>query len=255
MKRGIIILVLIFIILIGIMTIDFTKEEEGLEGELAESKQQQNLSIVVLPPTPLLTIISPENITYSSTSILLNYSVTNADAVWYNLDNGENITINSSMYLTASEGSHILYLYANNSNGTTIKNISFSVHVSSPGTNGNGGNGGNGIRPGNGVIIENETCQESWVCGDWTECINSSQQRTCTDTNQCNETYTKTENRTCESPKIPKDVDKEEPKKLSLYIFLIILLLILIILITKRDKLKELIKREQIKKLIRKFRK
>ncbi len=256
MKRGTTILILIIIIVAGMILAGITEEDLGYKGELAESKSPQNLSIFVLPPIPIITIISPQNITYSSTSILLNYSAINAETGWYNLDYGENITLTSPITFTASEGSHILLLYANNSEGLAEKNISFSVHV--PSTNGNGGNGGNGGRKtGNGGVYvppvnQTPACQESWTCTAWTTCTDNTQQRTCTDTNNCNQTQ-RTETRACTSE------PPETPEKVFpwYWILIIILIIVVMIAILKRKQIKKLtnkpIKKLKIKKLIKKL--
>jgi hypothetical protein len=77
-----------------------------------------------------LALISPRNNTYlNNHSILLNYSVRGQQAVKYKLDSGANTTINSTIFFNTSEGSHILYVYANNSAGEEItKNVTFFVN-------------------------------------------------------------------------------------------------------------------------------
>ncbi|MBX4196409.1 hypothetical protein KW805_02365 [Candidatus Pacearchaeota archaeon] len=94
------------------------------------TSQQTGISILVIATVPSLTIISPRNETYlTNTSILLNFSVSGQLLLWYNLDNGNNITITQPLYFNTSQGSHILYLFANNSEGLTRKNITFSVNI------------------------------------------------------------------------------------------------------------------------------
>ena len=98
---------------------------ESITGEAAA--QSTNVSIFVLPALPILSILSPENKTYlSNESILLNFSVSSEDFVFYNLDSSSNITITSSTFINVSQGPHILNLYANNSQGETAKNVSFT---------------------------------------------------------------------------------------------------------------------------------
>jgi len=93
------------------------------------SVQPTNISIQVLPTSPTLSIISPQNKTYlTNISLLLDYSAVNAENIWYNLDNGDNTTITSSIYFNTSQGGHILYLHANNTYGTTTENVSFIVN-------------------------------------------------------------------------------------------------------------------------------
>ncbi|GAI76856.1 unnamed protein product, partial [marine sediment metagenome] len=59
---------------------------------------------------------APQNKTYlTNISILLNYSVSYEDFVWYNIDlTGDNTTITSSTEFNTTEDTHTLYLYANN---------------------------------------------------------------------------------------------------------------------------------------------
>ncbi len=97
------------------------------------SSEQTNVSIVVLPSSNAsLTITKPENKTYNTNiSILINYSSSNAESIWYNLDSQANITIASFTYFNTSEGHHTLYLYANNSQGTeTSANTTFFINNS-----------------------------------------------------------------------------------------------------------------------------
>ena len=80
---------------------------------------------------PILSITSPQNGTYLTTdSLLLDYSVVNADTILYNFDNSPNTTITSSIRFDTTEGSHTLYLYAENSEGLTAKNITFFIDSS-----------------------------------------------------------------------------------------------------------------------------
>ena len=80
---------------------------------------------------PTLTINKPRNKTYlANTSLLLKYSASYEEAVWYQINlTGSNTTIDSSVYFNTSEGSHTLYLYANNSLGTITKNVTFSINL------------------------------------------------------------------------------------------------------------------------------
>ena len=79
---------------------------------------------------PILIIHKPKNETYlANSSLLLNYTASYEDAVWYNLDSGENTTVSSESYFNTSEGSHMLYLYANNSLGTQMENVTFNVNL------------------------------------------------------------------------------------------------------------------------------
>lgn len=49
--------------------------------------------------------------------------------------------------------------------------------------------------------IAQNTCTPNWTCGEWTTCSNSSQTRTCSDTNNCGKSDGKpSENQSCYSP-------------------------------------------------------
>lgn len=127
---------------------------------------------------PVLSIISPENITYNSnTGILLDFVAINADSIWYNLDNTANTTIASSTSFSTSWGAHILFLFASNSSGNSSRNVTFAV-VEPPDTSdpdnsdGNGGNGGT-------------FCAVTWECTEWNNFEQSCGTRDCSDINSC----------------------------------------------------------------------
>ena len=127
MKRGL--FMLLILVLLFSQPINAQVTGEVTTGKV--SAMPTNVSIFVLPSAPELIIISPQNKTYlANTSILLNYTATNANTTWYNIDNSANITIASYVYFQTSSGSHTLYLFANNSIGTTAKNVTFLVNSS-----------------------------------------------------------------------------------------------------------------------------
>lgn len=106
------------------ITGDTTITGETVTGEAID--KEFNLGIVITISVPSLTILNPENETYLiNVSLLLNYTVNNEDSIWYNIDGGSNTTIISATYFNTSQGSHTLYLFANNSFGTTERNVSF----------------------------------------------------------------------------------------------------------------------------------
>jgi hypothetical protein len=53
---------------------------------------------------------------------------------------------------------------------------------SGTGTTSSGGGGGGGGIP---ITKANVTCTQSWQCGDWSECVDGKETRTCTDVNDC----------------------------------------------------------------------
>lgn len=97
---------------------------EAITGEATSSEFGIGISVVIIYPT--INILSPKNQTYlTNESLLLNYSSNNANQIWYNLDNSENITITSQISFNASQGAHTLFIYANNSKGLATDNITF----------------------------------------------------------------------------------------------------------------------------------
>jgi hypothetical protein len=91
------------------------------------STETRNISLVL----PELNIIKPENETYIHTdNLLLDYTADYEDYVWYNIDQlGSNETITGNTTFNTTQGSHIFYLYANNTLGETVRNVSFSVDI------------------------------------------------------------------------------------------------------------------------------
>ncbi len=90
-----------------------------------DSTETKNVTLIL----PSLTIIKPKNETYMTKEDLpLKYSANYEDTVKYNIDLGENTTITSNTtFSVSSQGSHTLYLYANNTVGTTSKNVTFTI--------------------------------------------------------------------------------------------------------------------------------
>ncbi|MEK6827173.1 MAG: hypothetical protein AABX99_01680 [Nanoarchaeota archaeon] len=128
MKKGKIILI-IFLSLVVIFSIIISVD---ITGRIITGKSLQyfgmNITIISSDP-PALTLSNPKNQTYmNNKSILLNYSASGQQAVWYSLDSGDNITITSSTHFNASDGSHTLFLYTNNSNGETSQNVTFLIN-------------------------------------------------------------------------------------------------------------------------------
>jgi hypothetical protein len=139
MKRGIFLFVLTFsFIILNQFASAETVDNSSITGNMISdpltgklTSQQVGLSIFVQTVSPYIGIISPKNETYlKNESILLNYTLYNGDSIWYNLDNSENITINSSIYFNISQGFHTLYMYSSNINDTVSSKISFTVNSS-----------------------------------------------------------------------------------------------------------------------------
>ena len=90
------------------------------------------VSVTIYFGEPLLTIIEPKNQTYiTSKNLPLNFFSKNIQTIWYNTNSGTNITITGNTTFNTTQGSRILYLYGNNSDGNfTFTNRSFSVNES-----------------------------------------------------------------------------------------------------------------------------
>jgi hypothetical protein len=73
-------------------------------------------------PTSLsIGLISPQNMTYYSSSIPLCFTLTKpASWIGYSLDNQQNTTISSNTIIAVSDGPHEIVIYANDSSGTMV---------------------------------------------------------------------------------------------------------------------------------------
>lgn len=130
MKRVFILFVVCFFFLSFVLGDVITGEVvtgEVITGEVTSSNLAMAISVL---GTPALNLLSPENETYVTESILLNYSSANEYNIWYNIDEGVNITVTSSLFISVSPGSHVLYLYANNSYGITLRTVAFEINTS-----------------------------------------------------------------------------------------------------------------------------
>ncbi len=128
-KREISFIFFMFILCISFLSADADITGQTITGEAVTGKALQSslaLNITVTLPIPVITILSPKNGTYlTNESILINYSSVNADNVWYSLDSGSNITLNSPVYINVSQGQHTLYIYGNNSYDSVTEMVSF----------------------------------------------------------------------------------------------------------------------------------
>ena len=117
----ILVFILIWVINIGIKT----GETNTVTGEVTESSFAVTISIT---GAPILTIIKPLNQTYFENESLRLKVNTNTNDMWYNLDNGANITFIDEVLFNTSEGGHTIYVFSNNSFGTTTKNVTFTIN-------------------------------------------------------------------------------------------------------------------------------
>jgi hypothetical protein len=105
-------------------------ESNSIIGRATSSPFDLFVNVTALTPT--ITIISPENTTYISESLLLNYTASNYFKLWYNLDNLNNYSLETPTIINITAGSHTLFIYANNSDGTTVvANVTFTADLTS----------------------------------------------------------------------------------------------------------------------------
>ncbi|MBT3324403.1 hypothetical protein HN681_03140 [archaeon] len=100
------------------------------------------LSFAIDTVNPVLNIISPSSFEYFNynESIILNYSILTDDtsSCWYNLDRGNNQTINNcqNFTLNLSESSHVVELWVNDSaNLQGSDNVNFTIDLTKPSIN------------------------------------------------------------------------------------------------------------------------
>ncbi len=85
---------------------------------------------------PLVSVVSPENMTYSTGDVVLTFTVDESIS-WsgYSLDSGANVTITGNTTLTGlSDGSHNVVVYSNDTVGNMAvsNNVFFSVDTAPP---------------------------------------------------------------------------------------------------------------------------
>ncbi|MFA5333859.1 MAG: hypothetical protein WC376_05185, partial [Candidatus Nanoarchaeia archaeon] len=93
-----------------------------------------NVSFTVDTIIPSLSIVSPQNISYTNDTQLLNLSFfdVNLDSVWYNW-NGVNESYTNAFNITFNEGVNVLEAWANDSVGNlNYTNVSFTVDTIIP---------------------------------------------------------------------------------------------------------------------------
>ena len=93
---------------------------------LAVAESNVGITVNISGP-PFLEIIRPENGTYITNNIPLQYLVSSGSNLIYNLNLINNVTITNQNYFSAPNGGNTFYLYANNSYGITLKNVTFTV--------------------------------------------------------------------------------------------------------------------------------
>lgn len=108
----------------------------GFDGEKWLNVNEQYIPVGYGAVPPVLTVLSPENKTYTSNNVQLVLSV-NRPTTWmgYSLDGLANVTVTGDIeLLDLSEGAHSIIVYANDTFGNVVSsdNVSFSVDTFAP---------------------------------------------------------------------------------------------------------------------------
>jgi len=127
MKKWLIVsFVFIFAIFLLIFLTYFKTDttQDGITGKQIDQSVSVSVSVVGIPT---LTINSPKNHTYFNNTIRLSIS-SNGDNFWYSLDSEGNVSFNKEANLSVSSGSHIIYVYSNNTDGLSSKSVTFNIN-------------------------------------------------------------------------------------------------------------------------------
>ncbi|MBI4182027.1 MAG: hypothetical protein HY520_03605, partial [Candidatus Aenigmarchaeota archaeon] len=89
-----------------------------LRDTAGNSNTSVNVTFTIDNAAPTISLLSPLNRTYNSTTVELNATATESISVWlYSLDNGANATFTPNTTITVSNGSHNISVYGNDSGG------------------------------------------------------------------------------------------------------------------------------------------
>ncbi len=123
-KEGFLVIFVSIVIIILILNYNPIQKrgmEEVTTKGILDTMATISASILVDADAPNVIIDSPENKSYfSENNIELNYitnDVSGVDSVWYNLDNGNNHTLTDNITFNTNEGSHSLYIFAEDNHG------------------------------------------------------------------------------------------------------------------------------------------
>lgn len=137
MKKRNLLLISLLILAVLIGSVNYIYQEESkrvITGETITGNATSGslaVAVSVVVESPGVSLLYPENKTYiTDKNLKLNYTSSNAHTVWYNLDNLPNATLTGNSTFNTSSGQHIVYIYANNTNGElATENISFNANT------------------------------------------------------------------------------------------------------------------------------
>jgi len=117
-------------------TFDLDVNASGYNQNTGDPVERHGYATVTVDSTPpVISILSPQNTTYPTSGILLNFTVNEAtDWMGYSLDNQVNATIPGNTTIPVSEGPHTLIVYANDTAGNmgASDTVWFTVDISPP---------------------------------------------------------------------------------------------------------------------------
>ena len=133
-KRFIILLIVlsISIVFVGYKTSSQLIGSTAITGQTVpgEATSQTAALTITISGSPSLSLKKPENKTYfTAMNLDLEFEAGGANSVWYNIDNGGNITITGNTTFNTTNGQHTLFLFANNSAETAARNVTFGVNI------------------------------------------------------------------------------------------------------------------------------
>ncbi|MCX6749734.1 MAG: hypothetical protein NTW17_03270 [Candidatus Pacearchaeota archaeon] len=135
MKRGVILTIFVLLLVLTLSSLVYFNQKRDskkiITGDtITGNATSSNFAITIsITGAPTLILVNPRNQTYfSNLNLALRFLVWGEDFVWYNLDKGANATITGNTTFSTTVGQHTLYLYANNSEGETTKNATFTVN-------------------------------------------------------------------------------------------------------------------------------
>ncbi len=128
-KKGLVFFILV-IGLLGVACADNSVLYDNSTLTGFATVQQTALNVQILAQIPSISILSPiSGNQYIKNTVFLNFLASNYYRLIYNLDNGQNLTLASPQYINVTNGTHILYVYATNSDGlTSVATKSFKVN-------------------------------------------------------------------------------------------------------------------------------
>lgn len=135
MKKKVLVLLLAFVMLI-VLGLVFKEFISASIFDTFAVTQDTTPTVTLDAYPPDLIVDSPTSTNYSTRIVDINYSVSDSgsgvDAVWYNLDGGQNTTLTGNTTVTVSQrGDYNFYIYANDSVGfiNDTEFVTFSVNA------------------------------------------------------------------------------------------------------------------------------